>query len=190
VRGQMADMKPEEIKDLIVGGVKEFYEQKELEIGVENMRSLEKVVLLNTLDAKWKDHLYAMDQLKGGVGLRSYSQRDPLIEYKREGYEMFQMMYASISEEVAEIIFKVQPLPGTARMRGVFDSLPQNFVHDEVSSFSGETAPQPGPPEPPPERPQSQPSPAQPYQKSGPKVGRNDPCPCGSGKKYKKCCGS
>ncbi|HPN55506.1 MAG TPA: preprotein translocase subunit SecA [Candidatus Omnitrophota bacterium] len=192
VRGQLADMKPEEIKDLIIRGVKELYQQKEREIGVENMRGLEKVVLLNTLDAKWKDHLYAMDQLKGGVGLRSYGQRDPLIEYKREGYEMFQMMFASISDEVAEIIFKVQPLPGSARMRGVFDSLPQNFVHDEVSSFSGDTAPQPGAQEPPqPQRPQNPPPPAsQPYHKSGPKVGRNDPCPCGSGKKYKKCCGS
>ena len=184
-------MKPEEIKDLIIDGVKELYQQKENEVGSENMRRLEKVVLLNTLDAKWKDHLYAMDQLKGGVGLRSYGQRDPLIEYKREGYEMFQMMFSSISEEVVEIIFKVQPLHGPARVRGVFDSLPQNFVHDEVSSFSGDTAPQAGVPEPPQHQPpQTQSPPEQPYQKSGPKVGRNDPCPCGSGKKYKKCCGS
>ena len=168
VRDKLHDMKPEEIKDLVVEGVKERYQQKETEVGAENMRRLEKVVLLNTLDAKWKDHLYAMDQLKGGVGLRSYGQRDPLIEYKREGYEMFQMMFSSISEEVVDIIFKVQPLQGPVRVRGVFDSLPQNFVHDEVSSFSGDTAPPAGAPQPPqPQPPQAASSSSEPYHKSG-----------------------
>ncbi len=189
IRDRLDSMNPEEIKDLIMQGLQDIYRQKENDFGAENIRRLEKVVLLNTLDAKWKDHLYAMDQLKGGVGLRSYGQRDPLIEYKREGYEMFQMMFSSISQEVVEIIFKVQPLPPdrSARMRSVFSDLPQNLVHDEISSFSGEPAPQQTAGK---EPPQAQPPKPQPIHKSGPKVGRNDPCPCGSGKKYKKCCGS
>ncbi len=194
-------MPREELIALVLEGLKALYAQKEEEIGAEHLRHLERMLLLHTIDSKWKDHLYAMDQLKGGVGLRSYGQRDPLLEYKKEGFEMFQMMYSSINQEVAELIFKIQPASSEQlqrQPRGVFSSLPQNLVHNEVSGMAAarqnaqaagamlgggsnaSSAGQPG---------ASDRSSPEPLRKSGPKVGRNDPCPCGSGKKYKKCCG-
>ena len=185
-RDQMRDMTREDAGAFLSDALKEVYEAREKEITSERLRHLEKILLLNTIDAKWKDHLYAMDQLKEGVGLRSYAQRDPLVEYKREGFEMFQMMYSSINQEVAETIFRLQPARGPAPVRrGVFSSLPQNLVHNDFSSLSAGPRPPPGVSPQGGERP---PAP-QPARKAGPKVGRNDPCPCGSGKKYKKCCG-
>ena len=120
-------MQQDEIKELIVNKLIEIYDRKEQDIQPEHLRHMEKIFLLNTIDAKWKDHLYAMDQLKEGVGLRSYGQRDPLIEYKREGFEMFQMMFSSINQEVAETIFKIQPVRERHAPRGVFSSIPQNM---------------------------------------------------------------
>lgn len=129
-----------------------------------------------------------MDQLRDGVGLRSYGQRDPLMEYKKEGFSMFQAMYLSIGEEAAEIMFKVQPMARDSHEpKSVFGSLPQQMVHNEFSGMNraaaqaaaqhqGSAAPVPE------EKPQ-------PIHHDGPKVGRNDPCPCGSGQKYKKCHG-
>ncbi len=165
--------------------LREAYERRESEIGAESLRILEKVILLNVIDGKWKDHLYAMDQLKGGVGLRAYGQRDPLVEYKREGFEMFQMMHASISEEAVELLFKVRPVE-EIRHRTVFSETPQELVHNDFSSLGGSVPV--GPPEEPRPLPEAPPQP-RPVRHVGPKVGRNDPCPCGSGKKYKKCCG-
>ena len=187
---QRADIKAwpaTHIYELIREGLLKIYEQKEQEVTSENLRTLEKIVLLNVIDSKWKDHLYAMDQMREGVGLRAYGQRDPLVEYKREGFSMFQQMYASINEEVAEVIFKVRPASPSFRMRGVFSSVPQQMVHNDFSGIdsrravaqeqAGEAAPEEAPPA------------AVPIRHAGPKIGRNDPCPCGSGKKYKKCCG-
>ncbi len=190
---RLGQLNQKEIADFLLQELSTVYTEKEQDISAQDMRELEKIVLLNTIDAKWKDHLYAMDQLKGGVGLRSYGQRDPLVEYKREGYEMFQMMYDSISREVIETLFKVRPVRRQGPLRGVFTSVPQNLVHDSFSSLEGKTPP-PGQPV----FPESvaggpdgsaQPKSPAPVRKAGPKVGRNDPCPCGSGKKYKKCCG-
>jgi len=129
-----------------------------------------------------------MDQLKEGIGLRSFAQRDPLIEYKKEGFQMFQMMYSSISQEVAETIFKIQPASPSHRLKGVFSSLPKNMIHNQTSGLADPKqadtpAHQPGQ-----SSPQEQAS-SQPVRNDLEKVGRNDPCPCGSGKKYKKCCG-
>ncbi len=136
-----------------------------------------------------------MDQLKEGISLRSFAQRDPLIEYKREGFEMFQAMYDSIHQEVAEMVFKIQHA-GPARLRGVFSSLPQKLIHQEFSGLSdsgpllpSEPARQPQRRPPPPSGGQADSSAAAPLRNTAPKAGRNDPCPCGSGKKYKKCCG-
>ena len=127
-------MGQDQIRELILENLIKIYEQKERDISPEHLRHMEKILLLNTIDAKWKDHLYAMDQLRGAVGLRSYAQRDPLIEYKREGYEMFQMMYSSINQEVAEMIFRVQPVEGReGRSRRIFGSLPREFVHNEFA---------------------------------------------------------
>jgi len=155
------------------------YAQKEETAGADTMRHLERMVFLQIIDAKWKDHLYAMDSLREGIGLRAYGQRDPLVEYKREAFGMFSEMIAGIDEEAVETLFRLQPAK-PERFRGVFSSVPQELSHPEVArpaiqdNFASQEGQQP-----------SKPSP----QVSGPKVGRNDPCPCGSGKKYKKCCG-
>ena len=195
-------MPQEQIQGLITQGLLALYESKQKDIGAEQLRQMERMLLLQTIDTKWKDHLYAMDQLKEGIGLRSFAQRDPIIEYKREGFEMFQTMYDSIHQEATEMIFKIRKVDPSARMRSVFGSVPQKLVHDEVSSLSGQRPPSAGltrggPPVSfamptgqniPGERPPRPPAPT-PVRNTEAKVGRNDPCPCGSGKKYKKCCG-
>jgi preprotein translocase subunit SecA len=160
------------------------YEEKEQTLGQDLMRNLERMVFLQIIDSKWKDHLYAMDSLREGIGLRAYGQRDPLIEYKREAFEIFSQMFAAIEEEAVEAVFKLQPVR-PERFKGVFSSVSQEFLHPEVSKFEKVK-----------EEPRSQSVPFEsskvivpPIQASSQKVGRNDPCPCGSGKKYKKCCG-
>ncbi|MDD5565757.1 MAG: preprotein translocase subunit SecA [Candidatus Omnitrophica bacterium] len=163
------------------------YEEKEGAISADTLRQMERIVFLQIIDAKWKDHLYAMDKLREGIGLRAYGQRDPLIEYKREAFLMFNEMISGISEEACEEIFRLQ-LVRPERMRGVFSTLPKELVHPQGNRFEG---PQELPPQGSGESlPASAvhinpPAPLQPHVK----VGRNDPCPCGSGKKYKKCCG-
>jgi len=181
------EMNQEEIQELILKGVRDVYTQRESEIGTEQLRGIERMLLMQTIDVKWKDHLYAMDQLKEGISLRSFAQRDPLIEYKREGFEMFQMMYNTIHQEVSEIIFKIQRATPSGKRKSVFSSLPQQFVHDEASGLAQSAVQQRILSQQPAVEPQ--PAAPMPIRKEGPKVGRNEPCPCGSGKKYKKCCG-
>ncbi|OGX14860.1 MAG: preprotein translocase subunit SecA [Omnitrophica WOR_2 bacterium RBG_13_41_10] len=170
-----------QIKEDLLARIIQAYEAKEQSIGKELMHHLELMAFLQIIDAKWKDHLYAMDSLREGIGLRAYGQRDPLIEYKREAFEMFNQMISGIEEEAVEIIFRLQPIkPG--QFRGVFSSQAQEFLHPEVSQFEEE-------------KQKSIPLPNTPLPltsasfKHQDKVGRNDPCPCGSKKKYKKCCG-
>ena len=177
-------MTEEEAKKFVLERVLAVYTMKEEEVGSEQLRHIERMLLMQTLDLKWKDHLYAMDQLKEGINLRSFAQRDPRIEYKREGFDMFQIMYSSIHQEVAELIFKIQQAGPSEKRKSIFNSLPQQLVHDEARGLL-QSAPQQVPTQQP--QGESQPSAPVPIQKSGPKVGRNDPCPCGSGKKYKKC---
>ncbi len=161
------------------------YEEKEKAMGQELLRHLERMVFLQVIDSRWKDHLYAMDNLKEGIGLRAYGQRDPLIEYKREAFEYFSAMISGIEEEAAEAIFKLQPAK-PARFKGVFNAAASEFLHPESSKF-----------QPPQDQRAYEDAASVPIAKSKPpaqstqtpKVGRNDPCPCGSGKKYKKCCG-
>jgi len=203
-RPEMAAMDFQQIHRMIQDEVFAAYEVKEQDLGVEVMRYFEKIVMLRVIDSRWKDHLYAMDQLKSGVGLRSYGQRDPLVEYKREGFEMFQMMFDAITDEAAEMVFKARPVSRQMEVRGVFDDVPQNLVHQDISAIDqaarGHQAPRPaGRPAGPAALPSSgmmlpqNPGPASVSLSSGSgssdKVGRNDLCPCGSGKKYKKCCG-
>jgi len=171
------------LQDELLEGVLTAYDGKEKSIGTDLMRHLERMVFLQIIDTKWKDHLYAMDSLKEGIGLRAYGQRDPLVEYKREAFDMFSQMIASLEEEAVEAIFKLQP-PRQERFRGVFSAASQELIHPEVTRF---------------QQPEQQaineeevapiPKAAKPVQSSHPKVGRNDPCPCGSGKKYKRCHG-
>ena len=128
------------------------------------MRYLEKMVMLQVVDAQWKDHLLGMDHLKEGIGLRGYGQRDPLIEYKKEAYGLFEDLTVRISTESVSRLFKVQ-VREEREIKKV--QRPQR-----VSYNTGEGA-----------------APATTSRREGKKIGRNDPCPCGSGKKYKKCHG-
>ena len=197
-------MSHDEVREHLEGAARTFYEAKEASLGSEHARHLERMVMLHVIDSRWKDHLYAMDSLREGVRLRAYGGRDPLIEYQREGYDMFADMMVRIKEEAVELLFRVQ-IVERGPVKSVFGSVPQHADHKEFSGLSREAAmrrqrqqqqaaaagdhresprgarPDPGPQE-------EAPRPA-PVRHDGPKVGRNDPCPCGSGKKYKKCCG-
>ncbi|MGE5417992.1 MAG: preprotein translocase subunit SecA [Acidobacteriota bacterium] len=144
------------VREFLQEKAEEIYLSREEELGVETMRELEKAVLLRVIDEKWMDHIDAMDQLRQGINLRAYGQREPLIEYKFEAFEAFQGMIHSIKEDVTRIMYRVRLVVQ-----------PQERVMVENRSDD---------------------SPRQPV-KAGEKVGRNDLCPCGSGKKYKKCCG-
>jgi len=146
----------QELVEYLVGVAEELYQKKEQDLGPETMRQLERVVMLKVLDSKWMDHLDAMDDLREGVGLRAYGQKDPLLEYKFEAYEMFQSMVQSFKEDVVKYIYRLSVVKEPERRRTVENRSPA--------------------------------VPTKPILK-GKKIGRNDPCPCGSGKKYKHCCG-
>ena len=144
------------------------------------LTQLERHVLLQILDHAWKDHLYSMDQLKDSVGLRGFAERDPRIEYKREGTYMFQRMTATIRDRVTDVAFKAR-LTSNAELRSVWQV--QQAVHQEASGMDEEQR-QAG------LQQQGEGARPQTIKRSKPKVRPNDPCPCGSGKKYKKCCGA
>src|SRR5690625_5176299 len=154
----------EEIEAFIMDKVRAHYDEKEQELTVEQMREFEKVVLLRTVDSKWMDHIDQMDQLRQGIHLRAYGQDDPLREYQLEGFEMFEAMVASIEEEVAKYIMKAQ----------IRNNLQREAVAKNTQAVSGGE-----------EKEQKK---RKPYVRKV-NVGRNDPCPCGSGKKYKHCHG-
>ena len=173
------------------------YDAKSAAVGPEMMRQLERTVMLSVVDAKWKDHLYMMDALREGIHLRAYGQRDPLVEYQREAYRMFQEMIASVKIESLTLLLRIQPA-AEAQPVSVFARTPVKELHPDAASAERfiPSAPSEMPigamdsmPEPP--RMPSGPPPRQatPIQHAGPKVGRNDPCHCGSGLKYKKCHG-
>ena len=147
---------------------------------------LEQVVLLRIYDQAWKDHLYAMDRLKEGIGLRGYAERDPKIEYKREGFRMFQEMMSSIRENVTDIIFKVQVVDESS-VRSVYQVSEARHADATNAGLSVEQTPDQQAAM----RSQGTDTPqvVQTIRREVPRVGRNDPCPCGSGKKYKKCHG-
>ncbi|MDW7650324.1 MAG: preprotein translocase subunit SecA [Bacillota bacterium] len=150
----------EELRELLLDNAVAFYEEREKRMGEETMRELERVVILRTVDSKWMSHIDAMDELRHGVGLRAYGQRDPLVEYKREAFEMFNDMIHQIKEESIRVLFRAQVMAPPRR---------------QAVAVANETPPSDGTAVHGPDRAE--------------KVGRNQPCPCGSGKKYKKCCG-
>ncbi|MBI4226894.1 MAG: preprotein translocase subunit SecA, partial [Candidatus Omnitrophica bacterium] len=179
------------------------YDAKEQAVGAEMMRQIERTVLLQTIDAKWKDHLYAMDHLREGIHLRAYGQSDPLVEYQHEAYRMFTDLVASVKGEAVEFIFRLQAVRAEAPSR-VFQ--PQQFLHPDPTTpaapqekglspacrQAGRKGTVPFPFSDGDRRgasPLAPASPPVPLRRESPKVGRNDPCPCGSGKKYKKCHG-
>ncbi|MHB8157733.1 MAG: preprotein translocase subunit SecA [Desulfocucumaceae bacterium] len=156
----LEDLNRAEIKEYLFNKSVELYDKREQDLGEENMREIERVVTLRIVDEKWMDHLDAMDQLREGIGLRAYGQKDPLVEYKFEGYEMFQNMIATIQEDVVKYIFRLNVVQREEQPK-------QRVVVENRYAEEG---------------------PRQPVRREA-KVGRNEPCSCGSGKKYKKCCG-
>ncbi|NPV69679.1 MAG: preprotein translocase subunit SecA [Firmicutes bacterium] len=172
---QVRKMNPDDIRDRLHQEALAAYRAREQVIGEDTMRQIERYVVLRTVDQKWMDHLDAMDDLREGIGLRAYGQKDPLLEYQHDAYNMFQEMVQGIQEDVVRQMFKftVVKEPGAERPRRVAPPAAGGPAGGPAgtlsSSWSGD-------------RPLTQ-------VRSGKKVGRNDPCPCGSGKKYKKCCG-
>ena len=184
----METAQAEEIFENLQQVVRHAYEEREKRLGSETMREIESVAMIRAMDSRWKDHLYAMDLLKEGINLRAIGQKDPLIEYKGEGYTLFSKMIADVKMEAAEFLFRVKVVeperleePALSSRQAVFTS------HDpSVSSLSG--APQQAA-----EASTASEAPRQMAKvpvRVGQKVGRNEPCPCGSGKKYKRCCGA
>jgi len=153
----------ESLKELILDKAKDLYSVKEEEIGVERMREVERAILLRVVDMHWIDHIDAMDDLKQGIGLRAIGQQDPVMAYKMEGFDMFDEMISSIQEETVKALFHATIQTETERKVVA-------KITNTSGSSDGTTTKKPV--------------------KADKKVGRNDPCPCGSGKKYKKCHGA
>jgi len=180
----------EALEELAVEKGVEAYKAREADFSVETLRELERHLYLYTLDEHWRDHLYELDHLKGGIGLRAYGQKDPLIEYKKEAFKLFQSLLHEVNEEFVQRLFRVQLVRETLQEMERRPQ-PRRMIeqHEEVRGFGGTAgvAPDEGGAEPAsaPQPAAAAPRPAQ--VRSGPRVGRNDPCPCGSGKKYKKC---
>ena len=165
----------EGLAELVGAAVRERYADRERELGPDLLRALERHEMLVVIDAQWKDHLLSIDHLKEGIGLRGYGQRDPLTEYKKEAFDLFQDMVERVKAAVVERLFKVQIV------RDAPMELPAITAWADARESRGELPAEPGRSTPPLKRePVRTPT--------GAKVGRNDPCPCGSGKKYKKCC--
>jgi len=227
----------DEIMELCRQAGEAAYARREEIFGVEQMREIERQVQITVIDDKWRDHLYEIDQLRGGIGLRAYGQKDPLLEYKAEAYRMFQELVESIDDELLRYLFRIVPraqamaprpaarpasAPAVAASSGGFSRptavgvgrVAGTMTEQHASSSALSGGPAPAAPagaggvatmdgsQGPAASPQSRTGPAgptpgrgpggppRPAMRSEPKVGRNEPCPCGSGKKYKKCCGA
>ncbi|MBF7072052.1 preprotein translocase subunit SecA [Glaciecola sp. MH2013] len=165
----------EVIRDKIQEAVEKNYAAKEEAVGPEVIRQFEKAVMLQSLDGLWKEHLAAMDHLRQGIHLRGYAQKNPKQEYKRESFELFSQMLDTLKVDVISILSRVQvqeksDVDAVEEQRRAAE-VPKNFEHESASATEQDEKPQGA------------------IKREGPKVGRNDPCPCGSGKKYKQCCG-
>jgi len=155
------EMTRQGLLDTVIMRVRDFYQNKEKKFGEDEMRSIERFLVLNTLDTFWKEHLLALDHLKEGIGLRGYAQKDPLREYQRESFDLFLDMLERVKYDTIQKLFAVQP----AKEEIEYKEPVMNYNLGGDGSQSNQ------------------------QQKKDKKIGRNDPCPCGSGKKYKKCCG-
>ncbi len=180
-----------DLKADILDQLKKVYEEKEKSLGPQVTRNLEQIVMLQITDSKWKEHLLGMDHLREGIHLRAYAQKDPLIEYQHEGFDLFQEMISSIKETIVEYMFKAQVAPEKTFLpheilRGGEEELKRftPFQREREPAMAGARAEPAGAEASPPPGVK-----ATPYKREKKKVGRNDPCPCGSGKKHKKCCG-
>ncbi len=166
-----------DLRDGVMGMFRGAYEQKEAAVGGERLRELERAIMLYMIDSKWVDHLQAMDMLREGIGLRAYGQMDPLVEYKRESFLMFNDLLKSIGEDFVRCLLRVQVRSAGERSeegegaRAEIDGPRRPKYAVTTNREDGGSS-------------------RQPRRRADKKVGRNDPCPCGSGKKYKKCCGA
>ena len=160
------------ISDELKKRAMEIYEQKEQDIGSDEMRELERVVMLKVVDEKWMNHIDSMDELKNGIGLRAYGQKDPVVQYRLEGFDMFDEMVNDIKYDVTKILMHIRQQGETKRQETVkITGAALEAIHSvdggaKIGTDVDRT-----------------------IRNEGPKIGRNDPCPCGSGKKYKNCCG-
>ncbi len=156
-------MTKETLREVLMDAAMKRYDEKEAEFGAEQFREIERIVLLQVVDNRWMDHIDNMDQLRKGIGLRAYAQRDPVIEYQDEGYNMYEEMLGNIREDVVKLLFSVrierQPVREEPKAQKITTSHGGDGTIEKKPVVKGA------------------------------KIGRNDPCPCGSGKKYKKCCG-
>ena len=186
------DKSPDEMGDQLWAAFKSHYEEKEQTIETEILRRVERDVMLQIVDTQWKDHLYSLDHLKEGIGLRGYAQKDPLVEYKRESFELFQAMKERIDTEMVRYLWRLRPVlqdeDGASRLaRRRRAPVTLNDPGAGAAAFGGAPAagrrPQPA-------RTGGDDAAVRTVRRDNPKVGRNDPCPCGSGKKYKKCHGA
>ncbi|NIA11276.1 MAG: preprotein translocase subunit SecA, partial [Nitrospiraceae bacterium] len=172
-----------QLEDLLKKRAEEHYLSRVTSFGEEDFSRLEKFIMLDTVDRQWKDHLLALDHLREGIGLRAYGQRDPLVEYKRESYELFESMWERIEDQVVTFLFHAEPVEDLSFKRRRGRTM---LSHPDAAGLAASHAQQ--------EQAANTPvgGPAKPVtvRRSQPKVGRNDPCPCGSGKKYKYCCGA
>ena len=154
----------------------EIYENKENEFGSENMRELERVVMLKVVDQKWMDHIDDMDELKNGIGLRAYGQKDPVVQYRLEGADMFDDMIEALKDDVAKIMLNIQKKEENVKRTETAEITGAGLEDTAINLVDGTVKPKEG-------------GLNKTVVNTEPKVGRNDPCPCGSGKKYKQCCG-
>jgi preprotein translocase subunit SecA len=181
---QAEDLDAEKLARFVYDRVKQAYDLKTKIEDPQALPGLERYILLYSIDSLWQDYLRSMDQLRQGVGLRAYGQQDPLVEYKREAFNMFASLMDNIKLEVVQKIFR--STTSLQAFEKLMVNLPRQLVHNQVSAMNETTLQTLG-------AGGAQVSAAAsslPIQRSGAKVGRNDPCPCGSGKKYKKCCGA
>jgi len=172
-----------ELEQRLLDGAKQTYLARVERFGSEEFERLERFLLLDTVDRQWKDHLLALDHLREGIGLRAYGQRNPLVEYKRESYSLFEEMWQRIEDHVVKFLYHAEPVQDYQQRRRAQPVLTQ---HPEAIGLAESHRQQ--------EQAANTPvgAPARPVtvRRTQPKVGRNDPCPCGSGKKYKRCCGA
>ena len=164
-----------EVSQELIEAAHSKYDEKEKEFGENVLRELERVVMLKIVDERWMDHIDAMDELKDGIGLRAYGQKDPVVQYRIEGFDMFDQMVADIQLNVVKVLMNARKREGGLPNRQESVRITGEGVENSNMSLKGNTP--------------NQEKTHTPIVNTEPKVGRNDPCPCGSGKKYKNCCG-
>jgi preprotein translocase subunit SecA len=178
-RIKLEELSPEDAHETLWPRIEAKYTEKEVQVGVEAMRNLERYIMLNIVDSQWKDHLLALDHLKEGIHLRGYAQKDPLVEYKRESFGLFQAMLDRIDTDTVKYLFNFQVQVTAPVEQQLLERRRRQrrgriaFTKANETAFAG-----------------GEEEIAKPVRHKGPRVGRNELCTCGSGKKYKKCCGA